>query len=392
MSLQSVSFRKLSVLSLGFAVLCVSGALAEPPPEGPDFRRPSLIITNGPLPESLRSTIYNKPVQVREITPAAVVALTGSPQPMNTIITGKVDDLASSLSRVQSRVQDISGQLDGLQKENQEKAADYFAAIASVNTQLQSGTTPGNPRLLEKLNTAEQRLEDFSGSANMLNQIGQDASQVASENTFLLQEARAAYGLSGAVEEDHLRLTQIEDDIFRMSVLIDRILNSVTDDLTRTNAYLSSERENVRALSLAVANGEMYGRSLSNRPFSNVPAFTPAAATSGTGFQAQPAVLSQPRALVKIKFDRPDVAFEQPVYMAVNEALNRYPSARFSLVAVHPAGGNAAQVAIESTRARRNAENVLRVLTEMGLPLDRVDLSYSESASATTNEVHLYVQ
>jgi len=35
---------------------------------------------------------------------------------------------------------------------------------------------------------------------------------------------------------------------------------------------------------------------------------------------------------------------------------------------------------------------VLRSLTEMGLPMDRVDLSYSPSPEATTNEVHLYVR
>jgi hypothetical protein len=99
-----------------------------------------------------------------------------------------------------------------------------------------------------------------------------------------------------------------------------------------------------------------------------------------------------PRPLVKIRFDRPDVSYEQPVYMAVNEALARYPNARFELVAVHPGTGNAAQVAIESTRARRNAERVLRSLTQMGLSTDRVDISYAPSQEATTSEVHLYVR
>lgn len=96
--------------------------------------------------------------------------------------------------------------------------------------------------------------------------------------------------------------------------------------------------------------------------------------------------------LVKIKFDRNDVNYEEPVYVAVNEALQRYPDAHFDLVAVHPTNGNAAEVAIESTKARRNAEKVLRTLTQMGLPLDHIDLSHKESAEAATNEVHLYVR
>ena len=67
-------------------------------------------------------------------------------------------------------------------------------------------------------------------------------------------------------------------------------------------------------------------------------------------------------------------------------------SGSFDLVAVTPTTGNAAQVAIESTKARRNAEQVLRTLVQMGLQQDRVDLAYSESAQASTNEVHLFVK
>lgn len=84
--------------------------------------------------------------------------------------------------------------------------------------------------------------------------------------------------------------------------------------------------------------------------------------------------------------------YEQPLYLAVSEALDRYPQARFELVAIHPTKGNAAQVAIETTRAKRNAEKVLRSLTQMGLPSDQVDLSYAPSSDAKTSEVHLYIR
>jgi type IV pilus biogenesis protein CpaD/CtpE len=96
--------------------------------------------------------------------------------------------------------------------------------------------------------------------------------------------------------------------------------------------------------------------------------------------------------LAKIKFDRPNVEYEQPIYMAVTEALKRYPEAEFDLVAVNPTSGNAAEVAIETTRARRNAEKVLRTLTQMGLDTNRIDLSYNESSTATSSEVHLFVK
>jgi hypothetical protein len=179
-------------------------------------------------------------------------------------------------------------------------------------------------------------------------------------------------------------------------VTIDRLLNAINDDITRTAAYLSSERGNLRTLSLAISNGDLYGRSLANRPFSSVPQSTlmqPASygsvAPAAAPMETRPA---SPRPLAKIKFDKPNVDYAQPVYMAISEAMERYPDARFELVAVHPMTGNAAQVAIESTRSRRNAEKVLQTLTQMGLPADKIDLAYNADASAQTSEVHIFVR
>ena len=78
--------------------------------------------------------------------------------------------------------------------------------------------------------------------------------------------------------------------------------------------------------------------------------------------------------------------------MAVQNAMQRYPNGRFELIAVHPTSGNPAQLAIESTRARRNAEKVLRTLTQMGVSMDKIDLSNAPSAQATNSEVHLFLR
>jgi hypothetical protein len=59
---------------------------------------------------------------------------------------------------------------------------------------------------------------------------------------------------------------------------------------------------------------------------------------------------------------------------------------------VTPGGGTPAEVALNSNSARRNAESVLRTLTNMGLPPDRVSLAATTSPTATTTEVHLYVR
>jgi hypothetical protein len=371
--------------------------------------KPALVVSTDPLPQDLGNKVYNKPVRVRDITPQQVMGQGYYSDTVDTVVGRKVSDLRNELFTLQGKIGDLTERLARLESGGQNQSSAYFAAVATINTQLQSGTTPGNPRLVNKLTTARAGLESLEGNIASLNDLAVDISGAASSVSYLMESVRSTYSLSGAVEEDHVRLAQLEDSVNNTSVVVDRLLNNVNDDITRTTAYLSTERENLRTLSLAITTGDLFGKSLSNRPFSNaqLAGFTPdtpfvAPASTGADSMEMPAVPASPvstgalsggpRPLVKIKFDRPDVSFEQPVYMAVNEALARYPNARFELVAVHPSAGNAAQTAIESTRARRNAERVLRSLTQMGLDLNRVDLSYSPSAQAATNEVHLYIR
>ncbi len=392
-------------VGIGTALLSIS---AESLARAPSPSTPALTISNDPLPPALRNQIYSRPsvaphIDARQISGAAYYGTAGE----QTIVGRKVGTLVNQLSSLQSDVSSLSAQLVELQRTGQAQAAEYYASVATISTQLQSGTTPGNPRLINRLDIARDNLERLSGNISRLNNLAVSVSGAASVSAYLLESTRATYGLSGAIEEDHARLAQLEDSINSTVVIIDRLLNNVNDDITRTNAYLASERDNLRTLALAINTGGMFGKSLSNRPFSNVrqSGFTPAAASSygipnGMSEDASSyhrpvsmhgGVPGGPRPLVKIRFDRPNVSYQQPMYMAVNEALKKYPSARFELVAVHPSTGNAAEVAIESTKSRRNAERVLRTLTEMGLSTDKVDLSYTPSAQATTNEVHLYV-
>jgi len=390
-------------------------------------KRPSLVITSqkgantnnsimtaDPAPYSSRGVrVPNAPSYVpapgsSEIIPAQISG-NAYYQPTQTIVSDKVGELRSDLSGLKERVTGLSSQLKGLQERGRAMSAEYNASVATINTQLQTGTTPGNPRLVQKLNTAQGNLDRMSQSVADLNTMAVEAANAASMGSYLLEACRSAYGLSGAVEEDHVELALVEDEVNSQIVVIDRLLNEVNDAITRTAAYLSAERSNLRTLSLAVTNGDYYGPSLAGRPFSSAPPTTigsyggnsmiqPAsmsAMSSGGAYAPAPVTatpLSGPRPLVKIKFDKPHVDYEQAVYMAVNEAMEKYPNARFELIAVNPSVGNAAQIAIESTRARRNAETVLRSLSQMGVDVSRIDLSTQESAEARSNEVHIFIK
>lgn len=368
--------------------IIATGAVQDAAAQGGGGRVPALVVTNDPLPPELQERLYGKPARVPDITADRVLGKSyfdGG----ETVVGRKVEALRKDLFTLQGSVAQIAERHAKTQQGGQAQAAEYYANVATISTQLQSGTTPGNPRLVQRLSVARNSLESLTANVSTLNDLAIEVSGAASMAGFLLESVRTTYALSGAVEEDHARLAQLEDSINNTAVAIERLQNNVNDDITRTVSYLSTERNNLRTLALAITTGDLMGKSLSNRPFSSA---QPASFTSEGGtITPRPGTVA-PRPLVKIRFDRANVSYEQPVYMAVNEALQRYPNARFELVAVHPAGHNAAEGTIESTRARRNAEQVLRSLMQMGLTMERIDLSYMPSAEASTSEVHLYVR
>jgi len=347
--------------------------------------------------ESVNQNLYAKPTRVPEIN-AETVLNPDYFSPVDTMTAKQISQIQQRLYDLQAQVADKASELQTLQIVGQDLAANYYASVATISTQLQSGTTPGNPRLKNRLDVAEDALDTLSGNVADLNKLAIDVADLATVSNFLQQEARAAYGLSGSVEEDHVQLAQLEDSVSNTAVAIERLLNGVNDDITRSAAYMASERQNLRTLALAISNGDLYGKSLASRPFSNAvganftsqASFVPSAPSMGmSGMAAAP---QQPRPLMKIRFDRSDVDYTQALYMSVNDAMKKYPNSSFELVAVSPGMGNPAKIAIESTRARRNAEKVLRNMVQMGVDTNRVDLANLTKDDIQYNEVHLYVR
>ncbi len=401
--------RHLKLLFVGLLTTAVTSA-APVLAQGYSVTSPPLTITNDPIPDDLKNRVYAPPPSYPDITPSDVTGALYF-EPTETVVGRKINELSNELFDLQSDIAALSGTLNGLEQNNIQTAAKYYSAVATINTQLQAGTTRGNPRLIERIGVAQNALDDLSINIGRLNDLGLTVKELGSAASFLLESARATYALSGAVEEDHVNLAELEDNISSNIVFIERLLNNTNDAIIRSTSYMNSERNNIRTLALAVTNGDLYGRSLANRPFSSARLFEASVSPSAPfmapeveqspiedGFMQAPstpqtqASPSGPRPLVRIRFDQDDVNYEQPVYVAVNEVMQRFPEARLDLVAVSVDSGNNAENAIQSTRARRKAEEVLRSLTQMGLDAGKIDLSYTSDSAIRDNEVRIYVR
>lgn len=354
---------------------------------------PALVVTEEPAPRVVyhrgsRDTVLDV---ASDMHATSYVAPDNSPM-VETLVSRKIHELSNSLIGLQQSVMSHDDNLAALQRDSVAFAEEYYKYIASISASLQSGTTPGNPVLIEQWNDAQDKLNSLAQSAGLLNELATNITNEASKSSFLLDSTRATFGLSGAVEEDHENLIALEDEVNQTIVRINRLLNEANDEINRRTTYLRSERLNMQSISLAIANGELYGQSLSNRLFMRA-ASAGASSQSNTPPIANPSgMLAGRRPLVIIRFDRQNVEFEQAVYNAVSQALEKKPSALFDLVAVSPDRGNAAKAALSASSARKNGENVLRTLTQMGLPMERITLNAATSDSAVNSEVHIYVR
>lgn len=307
-------------------------------------------------------------------------------QPTGTFVGQKVVTFRNELGQLQDTIRQRNEALQTIRNQTVEDSRRYHETVATINARLQVGTTPGNPILHQQWNQAQQQLDAINSDIAAMNQL---ATQVASDSAmaaYLMDSVRAAYGLSGAVEEDHRQLRILEDEATQTTVLIERLLSELSQDIARQQTYVANERGNLNTLALGIKNGQLYGASLGNQSMVRSAAMAqPAAALPAANLSGQ-------RPLVVIRFDRPNVTYEQALYQAVSRAIERRPDATFDLVAVSPASGSAGERALGAASSRRNAEQVLRSLTEMGLPADRIRMSGMASQTATSNEVHLYVR
>jgi hypothetical protein len=317
--------------------------------------------------------VSNGGVPVATITTVSIEPGTNT----GTAVNKTIQNLRSQLAGLEQKLAANAGRLSDLRNAGGASAAAYQNSKARITTRLQIGTTKGNPELVSEWNSAQSSLDQLSGNINALNALGTDVTNDSSSAHFALDQISATFNVSGAVDEDHRQLSLLEDETSQTIVMIDRLLKEVSDDVQRQTAYVANERGNLTVLASSIKNGELYG---------GTPGITAAAATGGV----QLASAGTP--LVVIRFDRPNVDYQQILYAALNQALQSRPNADFQVVAVAPTKGNAASVQIAQTTARQHAQEVMRSMTDMGVPATRLGVASATDPGAAASEVRVFVR
>ncbi len=321
-------------------------------------------------------------------TPAPTTAkLTPPPvsdgAPTGTFVGKKVIGLRHDLRRLRLTLRQQAHELQAIRDETMRDSEKYHGTIAAISARLQVGTTRGNPILVRQWNTAQNQLNAIGDDVLKMSRLSNSVTSSSALAAYLLDSIHAADQLSGAVDADHRQLQALADDTNRTTVFIERLLSELNTDITRQQQYIAAEHQNLNTLAIAIKNGQLFDGSLVGSG-----GYSPAAYL--TSQPLPPAATDTP--LVTIRFDRPFVNYEGPLYAAVKSALNRRPNASFGIVAVSPVGSTPGQQALDAATARRDADRVVQTLRSMGLPADRIRRSASTSETAQSNEVRIFVR
>ena len=269
-------------------------------------------------------------------------------------------------------------------------STEFYGTVAAINTKLQLGTTPGNPVLVRQYDQAQGELdniEEYLREINLLNQkVNADAGVVALLKSTLNKVLR----LAGAIDQDHRQLEVLEDDTEKLEIDIARLINEITEEISRQAGFAKIENQNMLVTAVAIRNGEAMGTGILNRSFLAAQAL----AEAGSPDQQLdvPKVNISGLPLVVIRFDDPDIDYEKTLFDAIGTTVDKKPSASFGLVAVSPIGKNEGETRINSSKVKKYAERVLRSLVSFGLPSKKVALSAKTSSDVVVPEVHIYVQ
>lgn len=339
--------------------------------------------SGAPAPSGMRIVIPPGPAESQALASAPGRARAAEPV-SSTAVGQRVVQLRDDAARLVSQVSEHGQATQRLRTETFESAQRYQGLVAQINTRLQVGTTPGNPMVTAQYAEAQAELERFSGHVGALTQLAGQIGASASLGTFLLESLRNAYAVSGAVDEDHRALAELEDEVGRVMVTLDRLRLEGSEDVARHSAFLGRARADMTTLAAAVRSGEFFGPGLAAR------AFTPATAPGGRAAAAPPPNGSRP--LVVVRFDRANPNFEQTLYSATSRALELRPQSSFEIVGVAAARGGSGDSALAMAAARRQSEQVMRAMIDMGMPAARLRLSARSDGTLANNEVHVFIR
>jgi hypothetical protein len=305
-------------------------------------------------------------------------------EPVFTYVGQRIIEMQNEFNKLDNEISEKKISFDLLKSTGIKSAENYHSIVAAIAARLQIGTTPGNPILLDQFESAQTELASVSAQGQNIVDVGNKISLLSTRVSYLLEQARAAKKLRGAVDQDHRDLSAFQDALKRRSVDLIRSLEELNETIRRREIFLAAERRRLTLLANAISVGESFGTGLGtvkSLPVSNEN-------NNSYDQKSQSSVSPSPIAIFKIRDESEN--YHQDLFGAVSAALEKAPEAKFTLVAVSSSAGNASKQAERAANAKLDVGKLISSLVSMGMPVDRLSVNSLSVASVENTEVRLY--
>ena len=309
----------------------------------------------------------------------------GMVNPVFTYVGQRIVEMKEEFNKLDMDIKQGKDSFEALKFNGIKSAENYHSIVAAIAARLQIGTTPGNPILLNQYEQAQTELAEVSAQGQNLVDVGNQIALFSTRVAYLLEQARSAKKLRGAVDEDHRNLSSFQDTLKRKNIDILRTLEDLNETVRRRDIFLAAERRRLTQLANAISIGESFGLGLG--ALRSLPAINDDSNSNQERRSDNINVSPNPIAIFRINEQN---NFEQNLFGAISATLDKSPQSRFTLVAVSSSAGNPSEQAERAANARNDVSKLIDSLVSMGMPVDRISVSSLSVANVENTEVRLY--
>ena len=309
----------------------------------------------------------------------------GKVDPIFTYVGQRILEMQEEFNKLDADIKQGEDSFEELKFNGIKSAENYHSIVAAIAARLQIGTTPGNPILLNQYEQAQTELAEVGAQGQNLVDVGNQIALFSTRVSYLLEQARSAKKLRGAVDEDHRNLSSFQDTLKRRNVDVLRTLEDLNETVRRRDIFLAAERRRLTQLANAISVGESFGLGLGT--LGSLPAINDNE-NSEQGKRSENISVS-PNPIAIFRINEQD-NYEQNLFGAISATLDKAPKSRFTLVAVSSSAGNPSEQAERAANARNDVSKLISSLISMGMPVDRISVSSLSVANVENTEVRLY--
>ena len=256
----------------------------------------------------------------------------------------------------------------------------YQKTISTVENKLQAGTTPGNPNMYAMLQQAQGNVQTMFANANALDNLSTKTANALTSVNYLEKSIAAAFSISGAVDEDHKQLRELQNQAMTTAQKISTLNDNVSRAASFQEQNALQASQEVSSLHDSVKTGSSTATVTKVRSAS----YKPAAGTAKPVVHPAENTPANRMPLFSVRFNNKNVDYHEGLNTAVKSALARKPNAVFEVLAV---SNNANQ-----NQAQQHASKILNEIIGLGANANNINLNARISEKSAISEVQVFVK